>query len=489
MRMGDVDAVSEIHVCNSVAFGDGMLGNERQEMVNKLKVAVVGTNLLGQMVLASLYGLGVRNIYYFDNSRSVTSKDKGFLYGKREKIAGKKQSDMVFEALHQIDHTPPTIKRHGRFAEAFIMGFNPDILIDATNEVVSKEKVLRYAFRRKNNPIPVISLSSDEDRSAIACYWPKNKGRVNVLKENPDLDALVHEEFNGKDQGGFTSGIVSGIAVEEVRKYAFKYNDDDAHLPSNHRLIYNLYSKNRKGLKSNLRKNNLPTYRKNNVLVVGAGALGNWASIYLRYLGIGRIDFVDYDVAEHKNLNRQTELRNFIGHNKAEVLSMRVRNIDHKIKSDVYNGKLGDVLSREDKRENIKLISEKELTKKQYDVVLGCVDNKHARIWMNTFTKKHNVPYIDGGTHPKAGQVAVYIPGVTSSIGDQLDLEGFPEGGNICDGPNPSVVMSNEIIAAAMVGEMIHVLDYNSMKNVIDGPMSYATELPQRIYVERNARR
>ncbi len=483
--------IPEMYICNSEAFGEGELGRERQERVSNLRVAVVGNGLLGQMILGCMYGLGVGNVYFFDDSQSICRKEGWFLYGHTQKIIGKKKSELVAEALHQINPTVREEGRHGRFTEAFIYKFNPNILIDATNDPLSKGRVLGYALSSSSNVVPVISVASDDSKGAITCYWPKNLNRrIKSLKEEPDLESILHREFEYKEQGSFTSGIIAGLTTEEVRKFAFQYGDEDRKLESNRRLVYNLYSDTRRGMRSNLKPNPIPRYRKKRVLVVGAGALGNWASVYLSQLGIGQVDFVDFDKAEIRNLNRQIQLRGRIGEKKAQILSERIREIDPYVKSRSFDGKLCYDLSDDDVSSGIRRIRGQFLRRENYDVILGCVDNKEARIWLNEFAIRHRVPYIDGGTHPKEGQLAVYLPGITSPVGEQLDLDSFPDGGTSCvDHLNPSVVMSNAIIAAGMVGELLHIFDYGLNEKPLDGPFSYSTSLPGRFYVEKRIAR
>jgi molybdopterin/thiamine biosynthesis adenylyltransferase len=487
--MSIAELLEQIHVCNSEAFGGGEIGSERQQKLYNLRVAVVGSGPIGQMVLGCLYGLGVGKIYFMDNSENMSAEDKGFLYGHFDNIRGKKKSDLVFEALQQINPVSKIVPRHGRFSETFVYDFNPQIIIDATNDSVSKERVIQYAFGFSSKAVPVISLASDYDIGAITCYWPKNRV-IKIFTEKPNLETLLQKEFDGRAQGGFTSGIVAGLAVEEIRKFAFSYNENDSKLESNVRLAYNIYSITRKGMESDLKKNNIPFYRSKRVLVAGAGALGNWASIYLSQMGLGQVDFLDYDEAEEKNLNRQIQLRGRIREKKAKILSERLKEIDPHVKTGHWDGKLCDELSGEDRARGLKKISEEGILAQKYDAILGCFDNKYARLWLNDFSVRNNIPYIDGGTHPTAGQLAVYIPGKTRNVDQQLNLHAFPEQtSTVCEGPNPSVVMSNAIIGGAMVGELIHVFNPGLNATLLEGPIYYTISAPQRIYAERRLAR
>ena len=489
-KMTKVNFVKPIHACNAAAFGEGQLGGERQNKLYNLRVAIVGTDLLGQIVLGCLYGLGIGNIYFMDDSKSYQKKDDGFLYNYEDKLLNKSKSNLVYNALKLINPNSNTKKRHGRFCETFIYDFNPSLIIDATNDPYSKEKVVGYALGFSGKAVPVISLASNEEKGAISCYWPKKgKGRI-AFEENPDLEAICHKEFKGHRQGGFTSGLVAGLAVEDIRKYVFQYNGDDKVLNSNERIVYNIYSSSRKGLEDNVKKNYIPNNRKRKVLVVGAGALGNWLSIYLAHSCLGQIDFLDFDKAEIENMNRQIQLRGRISEKKAKILSDRIKEIDPYVKSKSHDGKICDELTEEDIKKGRSRISEEVILNENYDVIFGCVDNKYARLWLDEFCIRNKIAYIDGGSHPKAGQLAVYIPDITRSVNEQLHLETFSEKiSNACDGPNPSVVMSNAIIAAAMCGELTHVFNYELNKHTLEGPFVYDTFFQERFWIERKTKR
>ena len=466
-----------IYQCNAEAFGGGELGRERLERLNSLHVAVVGAGLTGQMVLASLYGLGVGNIYLFDNSEKILRNDRGFLHEKATARPGTPKDKSILSELERIDPDRSIRSRHGKFCEAFAHGLNPDVIIETTNIPQSKEAVLNYAAKSRSKPLYVISLASDASTSAIGSYYPKRRSKF-VEHTSLDLDALLHREFERKRQGGYTSGIVSGLATEEVRKIAFRYDEDDRLIDRNQRLVYNTYSSTRDSLEDDLRRNPIPRYNDKKVLVVGAGALGNWAEIYLSKLGLERVDFVDPDVAEEKNLNRQIELRGTIGESKAKTLSKRMRSNDRNIKSTGYFGSVGET------GENILPVSM--ILEKGYDAILGCVDSKSARIWMDQFCTQHGIPYIDGGTDPTTGQVAVYVPGETRRVSDMVDISSLGETNNSCqDRPNPSVVMSNEITSGLMIGELCHVFNNDEYSNPITRPLKYDNRMKNRIKLSK----
>ena len=133
------------------------------------------------------------------------------------------------------------------------------------------------------------------------------------------------------------------------------------------------------------------------VLVVGAGALGNEVLKNLALLGIGTIYIVDFEEIESSNLTRSVLFRRRdCGRPKAEVAAIAVRDLnpDVRVKSfhaniitDIGLGLLRDV-----------------------DVVIGCLDNREARLWVNRQCWKVARPWIDGGIQEINGVVKVFVP-------------------------------------------------------------------------------
>lgn len=472
--------INEIHKCNAEAFGGGTLGAERQQQLYEGKIVVVGSGPMAQSLLAGIYGLGIGNVMFFDDGEHLRNDDNGFLYERFMNTRGEKKSKLIKEALDTIDPSVNLAARYGRFHEAFLHKNTPRLVIEATNSPSSKENVLAYSTSFKYKHIPVISLSSDNTRASITSFWPKEQS----FSKKPGLEKLLHEAYSMRREGGFTSGIIAGVALEEVRKHFFTLKEKDYPLPSNKTLTYNSLSSIRTGTHNDLKKTVFPYHQDAKVLVVGAGAIGNWVTAYLPHINPKRIDFVDYDHAEAKNLNRQAQLRGHVNEAKAAVLSERVKHINPRVQSKAYVGKVCDKLSEQDKAAGIRHVTPQELLLQHYDVIIGAVDNKHARIWLNDFSTKHNIPYIDGGTNPIAGTVAVYNPGKTKTVDEQLHLATFPEGNNHCvDNPNPSIVSPNMVVGAMITGELLHLLD--PLQQPLAGPLNYASDVGARIYVQQ----
>jgi len=133
------------------------------------------------------------------------------------------------------------------------------------------------------------------------------------------------------------------------------------------------------------------------ILVVGAGALGNEVLKNLALLGVGQVYVVDFDGIEESNLTRSVLFRSRDrGRNKAEAAAdalhdmnpdTQVKAFDANIITDIGLGLFRDV-----------------------DVVIGCLDNREARLWVNRCCWKVCTPWIDGGIQEINGVVKVFVP-------------------------------------------------------------------------------
>lgn len=138
-----------------------------------------------------------------------------------------------------------------------------------------------------------------------------------------------------------------------------------------------------------------------NVLVVGAGALGNEVVKNLALLGIGRVWIVDFDRIERSNLTRSALFRaGDVGQWKADVLAGRARELNPDCHAEAI---------RSDVRYDIGLhfLS-------QMDAVFGCLDNREARYHVNRFCYLLGKTFIDGGLDTLNGSVSVFQPPATA---------------------------------------------------------------------------
>jgi ubiquitin-like modifier-activating enzyme 5 len=141
------------------------------------------------------------------------------------------------------------------------------------------------------------------------------------------------------------------------------------------------------------------------VAVVGVGGLGAMAADIMARCGVGELALMDYDTLEEANLNRQIYDTSQIGTPKVDALKDHIRraNPDVAITThpwDITDGEGFDAFMGE---------------VREADLILGCVDTFHVRMFMNAKCVPAKRTLIDGGASQDGvnGSVHVIIPGVT----------------------------------------------------------------------------
>ncbi|RUL89043.1 HesA/MoeB/ThiF family protein [Tautonia sociabilis] len=133
------------------------------------------------------------------------------------------------------------------------------------------------------------------------------------------------------------------------------------------------------------------------VLVVGAGALGNEVLKNLALLGVGTVVVIDLDEIEASNLSRSVLFRSGDGGRpKAVVAADRARELNPDVRVIPVHG---DVITDL----GLGLFAE-------MDVVIGCLDNREARLWVNRQCWKVGTPWVDAGIQEIQGVVRVFVP-------------------------------------------------------------------------------
>ncbi len=134
------------------------------------------------------------------------------------------------------------------------------------------------------------------------------------------------------------------------------------------------------------------------VLVVGAGALGNEVVKNLALMGVGYIYIVDFDTIEAANLSRSPLFRESDAHKKkAEVVAARAKELNRDVHVQYLHGDVTTQLGLGVVR--------------RMDVIIGCLDNREARLAVNRMAYWMNKPWVDGAIQELLGLVRVFIPG------------------------------------------------------------------------------
>jgi len=131
--------------------------------------------------------------------------------------------------------------------------------------------------------------------------------------------------------------------------------------------------------------------RAGKVLVVGAGALGNELVKNLTLLGIGEIHVVDMDSIEHTNLARCVFFKEGDeGKSKAEVLAAAAQSLNSDVKVIGYAMPVQALGSG---------------FLKQFDAIVGGLDNREARLWVNRACRRLGIFWVDGAIEGLHGVV------------------------------------------------------------------------------------
>ena len=159
----------------------------------------------------------------------------------------------------------------------------------------------------------------------------------------------------------------------------------------------------------NLRKDRLGTFEfiswwerekveNAKVLVVGAGALGNEVIKNLVLMGVGNIFIIDFDTIEAANLSRSPLFRESDnGREKALVAAARAKEINPDVHIQYLHGDVTTQIG-------LGII-------RRMDVIIGCLDNREARLAVNRYAYWMNKPWVDGAIQELLGLVRVFVPG------------------------------------------------------------------------------
>jgi molybdopterin/thiamine biosynthesis adenylyltransferase len=308
------------------------------------------------------------------------------------------------------------------------------LIVDLSHFGLANKLCLEKGF---NERIPIVRGFCYKDRGVQGfVVFTYVRGR-----EWLELERIVcANSFPGLhfDDGVFDT-ITAGIALEEVKNILMSKQISDT-------------------LITYARKTEEHSHRSK-ILVVGSGALGAFVGLGLAYSGFKHCTFLDPDRIELTNLNRQVLFYDAFGQSKAVTLASRLRD---------FFGM--DAVARIAHFEEDTDIS-------PYDVVFDCVDNFESRIVLSEACRNQRKPLISGGTSADAGQVVVYDPtkntgtpaellGLYSIVGNRTKGRPVREKTSCTYQPDPSVIMTNQIIAGFMVDAYRALLGGQEVGNI-----------------------
>ena len=133
------------------------------------------------------------------------------------------------------------------------------------------------------------------------------------------------------------------------------------------------------------------------VLLVGSGALGSPAALYLAAAGVGRLGLVDADVVDASNLQRQIlHGESWIGKPKLDSARARLGEVNPHVKVECHPVRLTPANAME--------------IATGYDIILDGSDNFPTRFLTNDTAFFLEKPLVYGAIHRFDGQAAVFAP-------------------------------------------------------------------------------
>ena len=388
------------------------------------RVGVVGDNdLLASLYIMSAAALGINHLLVLSpilNSRLI-------------EIAKKLNLHFTFTHVEGF-YTHPLM------AELF-NGCN--LIVDLSHYGLANKLLTEKGFQEN---IPIIRGF---------CYEEKGKQGFKVFsylkgREWQELEQIVstHNLPNRHFDDGVLDIIITGIVLEETKNLLMDQDISD-----------DLISYDRTKTETS---NSQPE-----ILIVGSGALGIFVGLGLGYSGFRKLTFMDPDIVEVTNLNRQVLFCNAVGESKAITLSKQLNTL--------FGIESNAEVAYFDRNSDIEF----------YDVVFDCVDNFETRILLSEKCLDQGKVLISGGTSPNAGQVVTYNSndgGTTPAkllgmydIVENRHPETYQRERAACIyQPDPSVIMTNQIAAGFMVDSYRMLIDGQKPANVFYDSTSHS---------------
>lgn len=193
------------------------------------------------------------------------------------------------------------------------------------------------------------------------------------------------------------------------------------------------------------------------IMLVGAGALGNEVLKNLALFGLGNIIVVDYDIIEYSNLSRSVLFRPRDAEqkrSKVEAAAERASEINPNINIIPIHGNVGTDVG-------LGLFN-------KMDLVIGCLDNRLARFFINMHCFRVNKPWVDGGIENLEGYARVFKPGINcyecNLTEEELQIIALKTGCpdiakvNLTHGRIATTPISASIIGAVQVQEALKII-------------------------------
>ena len=222
--------------------------------------------------------------------------------------------------------------------------------------------------------------------------------------------------------------------------------------------------------------------RNATILVVGAGALGNEVLKNMALMGVGNLLIADFDTIEDSNLSRSVLFRSEDrGRRKVDAAADAVKALNPDVNVKAWHGDINFEMGLGVFR--------------HVDAVIGCLDNREARLSINRKCWQVNRPWVDGAIQELMGIVRLFWPGQGACYECTLtDLDyqiinlryscPLLARQNILQGKVPTTPTSASIVAAFQTQEalkLIHDMEVQPGKAMMINGLTndvYVTEYP-----------
>lgn len=165
------------------------------------------------------------------------------------------------------------------------------------------------------------------------------------------------------------------------------------------------------------------------VTVCGIGGVGGYVAECLARCGVGRLVFIDKDVVEESNINRQiVALSSTVGSKKVDVMAQRAKEINSK--AEVF---AIDEFITKDNAENLPIWDS--------DYIVDAIDDVYAKVALVNVAKSKGVPIIsamgagnrlDGGKLSIADISATHTDPLARKVRKELKNAGIVNGVEVC---------------------------------------------------------
>ncbi len=457
----------------------------KQEMLANAHIVVLGAGQLANCIGGGCSGLGIGNVTFIGDGivsgQGIERASEGFLFFEAEKGDSKVKTIAKLVRKISLGDTKAIGIDAPLDKSALSYVKRPDVIIDSTNSQTSKYFAHEYCTR---NNVLFISASTSETKCSIRIF---NKFSGKSLEDKlahklsiSDTD-LMPEVYESLPQGNAMSGLTAGVVLGELRHILMPLSGDGKPVRS---IDYDCLSDERTQL-TGPNQSSHNRFDDKTILLIGAGAIGNYAALWASLTG-ARLIIADGDTVDHTNLNRQVLYYGSVDRPKASSLAAMLGKITKR--------KIGYSIGYVDDR-CIDLIE-----RTSPDLIIAGVDRDEVRLRINNLVIKSgmDIPLIDTASSKSGGEAYFSVPGKTTCIRHQkwgfgtdsmlyekvkedrrliAERKAKNQGHGCAYEADSSVIMSNLAAGSLAIAEGAHILAQSG--RFVKGCVVYA---PWQVY-------